>query len=186
MKENIFKKPQVYIMLFTVLNLFKIILNTDFTSLTLIGSLSKFLTLAAPLSVILYFIAEKKGLDFKKFILPIGFGLSSITVFIAGWQAAALSVYDEVFGSVNVIMIAIQALAMVLMFVGTLFDFESVGYLKFGSLLFIGTTVISFVTGAVLDKLNGGYGFNLIPLINFFINCLFYFGIYLLAKEKSK
>lgn len=186
MKENIFKKPQVYIMLFSALNLFRIIFSTNIANLTLIGGLSKLLNLAAPLSVILYFVSEKKGLDFKKYILPVGFGLSSITVFIAGWQAAALSVYDEVYGSVNVIMIAIQALAMVLMFVGTLFDFESVGYLKFGSLLFIAASVISFVTGAVLDKLNGGYGFNPIPLINFFITCLFYFGIYLLAKEKSK
>ena len=186
MKENIFKKPQVYIILFTVLNLFKIILNTDIGSLTLIGALSKLLTLAAPLSILIYFIAEKKELPFKKYVLPIGFGLTSITVFIAGWQAAALSVYDEVFGAVSIIMIAIQALAMILMFVGTLFDFESVGCLKFGSLLFIAASVISFVTGAVFDKLNGGYGFNPIPLINFFITCLFYFGIYLLAKEKSK
>ncbi len=186
MERNIFKNPQVYIMLFSVLNLFRMIFSTDIGSLTLIGAASKLLNIAAPLSVILYFIAEKKGFGFEKYILPIGFGLSSVTVFIAGWQAAALSVYDEVYGSVNILMIAIQAVAMILMFVGTLFDFESVGYLKFGSLLFVGAATVSLVVGIIFSKLNGAYGFNPIPLIEFIIILLFYFGIYLLAKEKSK
>ena len=186
MKENIFKKPQVYIMLFSALNLFRIIFSTNIANLTLIGGLSKLLNLAAPLSVILYFVSEKKGLDFKKYILPVGFGLSTVTVFIAGWQVAALSVYDGVYGTFNTLMIAVQALAMVLMFVGTLFDFENIKYLKTGSLVFIGAATVSIVAGLVLEIIGGAYGFNPLALIEFLILIFFYFGIYLLAKEKSK
>ena len=183
MKRNVFKNTQVYIMLASVINILRIILSTDFSSLTLIGAVSKLLSLAAPLSLVIYLTFKHSDFEYKQYIMPIGFGLSTVTVFIAGWQAAALSIYDEVYGTVNIIMIAVQAVSIILMFVGTLFDFENINYLKFGSLLFIGAATASIAAGIIFSKIKGAYGFNPLLLLEFLITILYYFGVYLFAKE---
>ena len=186
MKDKALKNKKVYIILFSVLNLLNMILNTDFAGLSLKGAILKLFAVALPVSVIVYMIAESKNWKYKNYILPLGFGLFEVNIFAAAWNSAAVSVYDFWFGVFSMIIIAAQTIAIVLMFYGTLFEFENVRYMTIGSLLFIGAAVVSTVGGAIIDKINGAYGFNPQPLINFFVLILFYFGIFLLAKEKSK
>ena len=64
--------------------------------------------------------------------------------------------------------------------------YENIKYLKTGSLVFIGAATVSIVAGSVLEIIGGAYGFNPLALIEFLILIFYYFGIYLLAKEKSK
>ena len=86
---------------------------------------------------------------------------------------------------VNIIFALIATMVM-LIILGTLFDFENARYVKIGSFIFIGTALVSMIVDIIIAKLSGGYGVNSQPLINLLILILFYLGIYFLAKEKSK
>ena len=75
------------------------------------------------------------SLKFKKYLLPTGFGLFLINIFFAAWSSASIFVYDALFGTFGMVIIAAQALAIMLIILGTLFDFENARYVKIGSFI---------------------------------------------------
>ncbi len=146
--------------------------------------LSSLLALAAPVSLAAYILSGEREFKGKSLLLPIGFGLRAVTVFFVGWSSAALTVYDGINGTLIYLFFALQAVSIVLMAVGTLFDFEYRKLLKWGAVGFIGVAILGELAGALLNYTAVDYGINVSVLIEFASLILFHIGIIVFATEK--
>ncbi len=162
--------------------------------------------LLLPVAVIVFIALRKKDFTFKKWLLPIAFGLmlvkSAITLYYSVMNT--ITVFD---GEIHVtvlsllIITALSFVAIAVMFVGTLGDFRLAALLKYGALSYAVITllflVFDFIAAGGLEyfekisDLTDSVTFWIIyirSLMVFIAQILFYIGLFILfpAKKKAK
>ena len=157
--------------------------------------------LLLPVFVVLLIILNKKPFAFKKWMLPIVFGLMVVKGAVTLYYSVmnTITVFD---GEIHVtvlsllIITALSFVAIAVMFVGTLGDFKLVGLFKYAAL----SQAVILTAGFVLDFIYmGGFryfqrlpyeytGATITNLIYLLSQILFYIGLFILfpAKKKAK
>ena len=149
---------------------------------------------SSEICILIYLLTLKKEYRLKRWLLPIGFGcrcLHSLLIF-----PSALNIVTALTTPYTItvfILTLITSLAVVLTFVGTLFDFEFIKLFRSGLLLKLGALIGSLVPETVYFAINGYFDsfsvlgmFSLVGLAEFFAIIAFDIGLFLLTTNKEK
>lgn len=136
------------------------------------------LNVSAPLTLILAAATKGKSKLLRKYFVPIGFGIRCILALGLAFSSGELALIggNDIMGIVLYIFVCLQGIAVILMFIGTLYDFEHSAILKWGSILFIAasasTNFTEFVVLGYAREFTVPKFFGLIALILFHIAIL--------------
>lgn len=154
------------------------------------------LPLIPPILVLIFLFSLDKEYQLKKWLLPIAFGLKIIGAFISLCSSFASINYFISSPLYTIIFLCscLTFIAIVFMFIGTLFDFKYINLLKYGALscavLFIAVLIIDFIAAggfAYLKSVPAGVSaINFVALIRAFSGILFYIGIFIVSKESFR
>ncbi len=142
--------------------------------------------------ILLYLLTLKKEYRLKKWILPFGFGLSCLCSLLSfSYSVSAVNAVATPYSITIFIFTCLSALAVLLCFVGTLFDFEFLRVFRAGLLLNIAVPVAALITDTVYNVINGYFdtygiaGVNFTAIIEFLILMLFNIGLFSLTTNKE-
>lgn len=110
------------------------------------------LNAAAPLVLVLAALTSGKSRIIRKYIVPAGFGIRALTALGLAFSSGELALLGSknAIGIVLYILVCLQGLAVILMFIGTLFDLEYPALLKWGSIVFIAASAATDFTQFVV------------------------------------
>lgn len=110
------------------------------------------LNAAAPLVLVLAALTSGKSRIIRKYIVPAGFGIRALTALGLAFSSGELALLGSknTIGIVLYILVCLQGLAVILMFIGTLFDLEYPAFLKWGSIVFIAASAATDFTQFVV------------------------------------
>ena len=110
------------------------------------------LNAAAPLVLVLAALTSGKSRIIRKYIVPTGFGIRALTALGLAFSSGELALLGSknAIGIVLYILVCLQGLAVILMFIGTLFDLEYPAFLKWGSIVFIAASAATDFTQFVV------------------------------------
>lgn len=135
--------------------------------------------------VLIYLLTLKKEFRLKKWILPLGFGLTCLRSLLSfPYSVGAVSENTTLYSVIIFAFTCISALGGLLCFVGTLFDFEFLKLFRAGVLLNVTVLIVSQITETVFNAINGyftTYGFarlDFLALAQLLILLLFYISLY--------
>ena len=147
---------------------------------------------SSTICILLYLLTLKKEYRLKKWVLPFGFGLSCLYSLLSfSYSVSAVNAVVTPYSITIFIFTCLSALAVLLCFVGTLFDFEFLRLFQAGILLNVIVLIAVQITETVFAVINGyftTYGFaglSLIALAEFLILVLFYISLVLLTTNKE-
>ncbi len=148
---------------------------------------------ATTISFLIYLLIKKKEFLFKKWIIPLGFGLSCLRSLLNfPYAVMFVSEYATVYTVTVFVFTCLSALALVLCFVGALFDFEFIKLFRVGIMLQVFVPIALLVTETVYYVINGYYatyglaGLSIISLAELLISILFNVSIFLLTVNKEE
>ena len=196
------KKKNILAICFSALHIIMLILNANF-QLSLfqnlryaINSLVTYLTpIIPPILLLVCLFACKKECSFKKWLLPIAFGIPVTSSFIS-----LLSIFSIIGTLVSIpqnrpILFCsfLMFLSIILVFIGTLTSDKNINFLKYGALSY---ALLNFVV-LIIDFINAGgfaylknipagvYPINIIAFIRTISCALFYLEIFILTTNKK-
>ncbi len=166
--------------------------------------IGEILPLITPVFVLIFLFSANKEYKCKKWLLPIAFLVTLISQFFALYPV--IYNFDLIVSApqyaIGVLCSCIMFIAKIFTFIGTLFNFKYLKFLKYGAL---GCALITFVSIIIevinnienyifLQLLNNSYGidsvlfdyFNLTLFIKMISCILFYIGIFILTNTKKE
>lgn len=204
------KAKNILAIVFSSIYAFMVFLNFNF-NFTLYGSwrntinaiFTNVASLILPVAVIVFIALRNKDFSFKKWLLPITFGLmlikSTYTLFMS--FANTFSVFNGDIEPLHLISLLFPCLsfaAMIIMFIGTLGNFKLVALLKYGALsysvLVLLFLVFDFIAAGGFQYFEAISEFSLPvtflinyarTLIVFIAQILFYIGLFILFPTKK-
>ena len=200
-KEN---RKNIVSIICAVLYTVKLILNIDFqlpfvqNFRYIINSLViDIMPLITPVLCLVFLFSLNKEYKFKRWLLPIAFGVNAINVFLSlcgsfsviGLLQHLAAGYIEILFCRCLILVSI-----IFIFIGTLSNFKYSSFIKYGTLC---CAVLNFFILTIEFISIGGFKYlqsvpmgvpavNLIPLITFLTSVLFYIGIFILTINKKE
>ncbi len=204
------KRKNILTICFTAFYIMMLILNIDIhlpfiqSPRYAINSLIIYLTpIITPALVLVFLFTYQKEYPFKKWLLPIAFLVTLISQFLTLYPSFYR--YDLIVSApryaIGVLCSCLMFIAKIFTFIGTLFNFKYLKFLKYGAL---GCALITFVSIIIevinnienfyfVHLLNNSYGidsvlfdyFNLTLFIKMISSILFYIGIYILTNTKE-
>lgn len=189
--------------IFTAFYTLMLVLNIDFRLIYLQNFrylinffIIDILPLFTPVLCFLFLFSLKNEYKFKKCLFPVAFGIMAIRILLALCGSfSTLGIVPLTLAHTVVLMLScLIFVSSVFIFIGTLFDFKYISFIKYGA---IASAVLNFAT-LMSDFISvGGFrylqsvpeGFtsvNLIPLITSLACSLFYMGIFVLFTDKKR
>ncbi len=201
---NITFNKNIIAIAFTVLHIIILVLNIDIIKLSFFQNFQfaikslviELIPLIIPVLVLAFLFTSNKEYKFKKWLFPIAFGIqiinvirslfSYIIVFILG---IAESTYPVMFLFSGLIFIA-----STFMFIGTLFNFKHITFLKYGALscaiLNLAALIFDFITVGGFEYFKrvpiGVPALNLLVFIEILTRVCFYIGVFIFTINKNK
>lgn len=201
-KTDITLNRNIIAIAFTVLHIIILVLNIDFKlpylqnfRYTINSLVTELIPLITPVFVLVFLSTLNKEYKFKKWLLPIAFGIK-IVVSIFYIYSNLIVFNSWISESIYAIMLLYSGLifiASVFMFIGTLFDFKHITFLKYGALscavLNLASLIFDFITIGGFEyfkKVPAGIpALNLLALIEILTCVFFYIGIFIFTINKN-
>ena len=200
------KKEKILAIIFSLFYILMLILNIDTIRLPFLQNFRyainslviDFAPLIAPALILIFIFTYEKEYKFKTWLLPIGFGVNlvlSVIALIFGNTSVMLLIC--VFGVKYILALICSVLmiaAIVLMFIGTLFNFRYIDLFRYGALSY----AILCLCLLVIDFINvGGFAYiqsvpveypaiNIFALVRHIAQVHFYIGVFILTLKKNK
>lgn len=204
--KNIFRHKNILPIIFSAIYTLMLILGLDFKFDLLLASpkyaintlIIDVLPLLIPAFALVFFLTEDKEYGFKSWLLPISFAIQFILIFMSVCSSISLLPLMDLASPTGyyalIFCSCLNCVALLCMFVGSLFNFKYLKFLKFGLLAAAITVVFSHVVGfitlggfAYLKSIPEGYAkINYISLLTTISAILFYIGIFIFTLNISK
>lgn len=196
------KRKNIVTIIFTALYTVMLILNIDIQLFFggniryLINSLTIYLMpLITPVLVLIFMLSKNKEYKFKKWLLPVAFGISALVSFVLlSSRFSVIGLYVSDFKLIVLLICScLMFLSTLFMFIGTFPSFKYIDFLKYGAfayavLYFISHIVDFIAVGgfAYLPSVPDGYSaINFFALFLSFTKTLFYIGIFISITNKN-
>lgn len=195
-------KQKIIAITFTVLHIIILVLNIDIKlpffhnfRYAMNSLVTDLIPLITPVLVLTFLFTLNKEYKLKKWLLPIAFGIKVITAFL--YLCSNFTIIDlGISNSHYVVMLlysGLECIVCTFMFIGTLFNFKHITFLKYGALSCAILNLAAFIFDFIFvggfeyfERVPAGVpALNLLVLIEILTRVIFYIGIFIFTINKN-
>ena len=200
------KRKNIVTIIFTALYTVMLILNIDI-HLSFLGNIRYLINsliiyliiylmpLITPVLVLIFMLSKNKEYKFKKWLLPVAFGISALVSFVLLFSRfSVIDLYVSDFKHIVLLICScLMFLSTLFMLIGTFPSFKYINFLKYGAfayaVLYFISLIVDFIVVdgfAYLLSVPDGYSaINFLALFLSFTKILFYIGIFISITNKN-